>query len=231
MVNWLFLIFNASLPTCSNLCGLETPMRGNIYCLFSHGLCGCNYLFVMKSRFLMTLPVMISSFVYSDDCLSYSAHTCLWSLSVMLIHTICVIWDCVYCLWTDSYILVLSSLVIIVCDRCFLTPNYILLVLSTCPIPNYYIVRLLFSLLLWVFGTIKLCALSLCELRWILHWFWSTTFGSFIQPFMCFICFWSKWSSKTRHGLRPLSEYSAPGELCFQSYPPDSAYYLMLHWF
>ena len=73
-------IFYASLPTCSNLCCLETPVRGNFYCLSSLRLGGCNYLLVMKSQLLMTLP--------ADDCLSFSAHACLWSLSVMSIHTI-----------------------------------------------------------------------------------------------------------------------------------------------
>jgi hypothetical protein len=92
---------------------------------------------LLWDRSLMTLPVMISSFVHSDDCLS-----CLLMIVACDVNTHdCAIWACVYCLWTDRYILVLCSLVIIVCDRCFLTSIFIPLILSTCPIPNNYIAK------------------------------------------------------------------------------------------
>jgi hypothetical protein len=44
-------------------------MRGYIYCLFSHGLCGCNYLLIMHLP--MTLHVIIFSFVCSADLLLF----------------------------------------------------------------------------------------------------------------------------------------------------------------
>lgn len=139
-------------------------MRGNIYCLFSRGLCGCDFLFVMRS---------VSDDTACDDFLlcalwwlPFVFCSCLLMIVACDVDTHdCAIWACVYCLWTDRYILVLCSLVIIVCDRCFLTSIFIPLILSTCPIPNNYIAKLFF-LLLWVLGTIKLCALLFCDLRW-----------------------------------------------------------------
>jgi len=174
-------VFYASLPTCSNLCCLETPVRGNFYWLSSHilfcgnwgdGGCSCFFMHlflpvqicvvwrhqwgVIFSAYPVSLSYEIAA---SDDAaywwLPFVFRSCLLMIIVCDVDThICAIWaSVIYCLWTDTYILGLSSLMILACDRGFLTSSYMLLALSTCPIPNDYIVKILVLLFLRIFDT------------------------------------------------------------------------------